>query len=104
MHECHSRRIRYAAPVAAAILATMTSGFALAQANRTDENNRRQKDTAKEHMDREVRAPELQRASKIIGLNVVDSAGEKIGSINNLAIDLNSGHVYYAVISSGGVA
>lgn len=54
-------------------------------------------------------APKLRRVSEITGkmasgTNVVGSDNQKLGDIDHLAIDLNSGKVAFAVISSGGVA
>ena len=44
----------------------------------------------------------LMRASTVIGMKVENSGGEKIGSINNLAIDLTGGLCRFAVLSRGG--
>jgi sporulation protein YlmC with PRC-barrel domain len=46
---------------------------------------------------------ELRRASKIVGSHVIGSDNEKLGIINNLAIDLDSGRAIFAVVSTGGV-
>lgn len=46
---------------------------------------------------------ELRRASKIVGSHVLGSDNEKLGTIDNLAIDLDSGRTIFAVISTGGV-
>lgn len=100
--------------VAAALAAFALGGSAsllTAQTPKTaDDNTRtrdREKDATKDRdrdSDRHMQGLELQRASKIIGMNVVGNDNEKLGSINNLAVELPAGHVYYAVISSGGVA
>lgn len=44
------------------------------------------------------------RASKIIGREVRDPSGAKLGEINDLIVDLRSGRLQYAVLSFGGVA
>ena len=44
------------------------------------------------------------RSADLIGLDVRNKAGEEIASINDLVIDLKSGEVRYAALSSGGVA
>ena len=41
-------------------------------------------------------------ADKVEGTNVYNSAGEKLGSIENVMIDKTSGKVAYAVMSFGG--
>jgi sporulation protein YlmC with PRC-barrel domain len=44
------------------------------------------------------------RSGDIIGLNVRNKAGEHIGKIDDLVVDLKSGEVRYAALSFGGVA
>ncbi|WP_298232917.1 PRC-barrel domain-containing protein [uncultured Azohydromonas sp.] len=44
------------------------------------------------------------RASQIIGREVRDPNGAKLGEINDLIVDLGSGRLQYAVLSFGGVA
>lgn len=44
------------------------------------------------------------RASKIIGREVRNASGEKLGEINDLIVDMGSGRLQYAVLSFGGVA
>ena len=44
------------------------------------------------------------RSADLIGLDVKNKAGEEIASINDLVVDLKSGEVRYAALSSGGVA
>ena len=41
-------------------------------------------------------------ASKVKGTKVYNKAGEALGSINDLMLDKQSGHVTYAVMSFGG--
>jgi len=79
--------------------ATLIGGMAMAQAPTAppkDKDRTSDRDLAKSQL-------ELRRASKIIGTKVIGSDNEKLGSIDNLAIDLDSGRVVFAVVSSGGV-
>jgi len=46
--------------------------------------------------------PQALSASTLKGTNVENLKGDKIGSIKDLMIDLENGHVLYAVISHGG--
>ncbi len=48
-------------------------------------------------------AQDLSRASKVIGTDVDDAKGKKIGDIKDVVLDRSSGRVAYAVISFGGV-
>ena len=41
------------------------------------------------------------RASKIEGLQVRNAAGEKVGSVNDIVLDLHSGKVAYIAMSVG---
>jgi sporulation protein YlmC with PRC-barrel domain len=43
-------------------------------------------------------------SSDITGINVLNKQGEKLGTINDLVIDLKTGEVRYAALSHGGVA
>src|SRR5256885_3361517 len=40
----------------------------------------------------------VERANKLIGKEVLGSDNQKLGKIDNLVVDLESGHVLYAVI------
>ncbi|HYD80471.1 MAG TPA: PRC-barrel domain-containing protein [Paucimonas sp.] len=46
--------------------------------------------------------PDLGRASKLIGTDVVDAQGRKIGDIQDIVLDRTRGQVAYAVVSFGG--
>src|SRR5438477_4417815 len=46
---------------------------------------------------------QVERANKLIGREVLGSDSQKLGKIDNLIVDLESGHILYAVIGSGGV-
>ncbi len=49
----------------------------------------------------EVLGP-TQRASELIGAQVQNNAGEKLGKVEDLIVDVNSGRVVNVVVSSGG--
>jgi sporulation protein YlmC with PRC-barrel domain len=44
------------------------------------------------------------RASELIGYNVVNSAGEDLGEVEDLLVNLTNGQVHYAIMSFGGFA
>ncbi len=44
----------------------------------------------------------LAKASELIGFNIENADGDNIGEINDLLVDLGSGHVTYAILSFGG--
>ncbi|PQO31588.1 PRC-barrel domain-containing protein [Blastopirellula marina] len=46
----------------------------------------------------------VQRTDNLIGMKVVNKADEKVGTINDLMIDMSNGHVRYAALSVGGLA
>jgi len=52
--------------------------------------------------DESIRTAEHRRASKIIGMDIVNREDEKVGSVHDLAVDLSSGRVTAVIISSGG--
>jgi sporulation protein YlmC with PRC-barrel domain len=45
----------------------------------------------------------LDKASGLIGVDVKDAAGEKLGEIEDVVIDFNNGNVAYLVMSTGGL-
>lgn len=47
---------------------------------------------------------QIERANKLIGRDVLGSDNQKLGKIDNIVVDLESGRVLYGVIGSGGVA
>jgi sporulation protein YlmC with PRC-barrel domain len=47
---------------------------------------------------------QVERANKLIGREVIGSDSQKLGKLDNLIVDLESGRILYAVIGSGGVA
>lgn len=42
------------------------------------------------------------RASKVIGTNVKDAAGEKIGEVEDVVLDKRSNSILFAIVSFGG--
>lgn len=46
---------------------------------------------------------ELERANKLIGKQVRSSDDQKLGKLENLIVDLESGRVLYAIVGSGGI-
>lgn len=46
---------------------------------------------------------QVERANKLIGREIIGSDNQKLGKLDNLVVDLESGHILYAVIGSGGV-
>jgi len=47
---------------------------------------------------------QVERANKLIGKTVYSSDNQKIGKIDNLVVDLESGRVLYAVVKTGMIA
>lgn len=45
----------------------------------------------------------MDRASKIIGMDVKNPQGESLGDIKDIAIDENTGRIAYAVLGAGGI-
>jgi sporulation protein YlmC with PRC-barrel domain len=43
------------------------------------------------------------RASKLIGLTVKNSEGDKLGSVNDIVVEVDSGRIAYVALSFGGV-
>ena len=46
---------------------------------------------------------QVERAEKVLGKRVDGSDGEKLGKIDDLVVDLQSGRILYAIVGSGGV-
>ena len=53
-------------------------------------------------LDAEGPGPQLMGADTLIGDNVVNTLGEDLGEIKEIMLDVSSGRVAYAVLSSGG--
>ena len=47
---------------------------------------------------------QLERANKLIGTQVQSSDNQKLGKIDNLIVDLESGRILYVAVGSGGIA
>jgi len=62
-----------------------------------DRNNRRD-------VQRPANPMAVHRAEELIGMAVVNDANEKLGSINDLMVDMSNGDVRYAALSVGGLA
>lgn len=43
----------------------------------------------------------IERGSKLIGKQVISSDNHKVGKIDNIVVDLESGHILYAVVNAG---
>src|SRR6267142_7056328 len=46
---------------------------------------------------------QIERANKLIGTQVQSSDNQKLGKIDNIIVDLESGRILYAVVGSGGI-
>lgn len=90
---------------AVAIVSAMIAGSAFAQERQPAET--RDRDTAREaERDDEAIAPLTMRASRIsgtvTGMEVENPAGEDVGRIEDLVVDMRTGKVTYAAVSTGG--
>ena len=62
-------------------------------------------ESSQQHLARAMRAERLGRAEKasdIIGMEVKNYQGEKLGKVNDLAVDLETGRIVQVILSSGG--
>lgn len=50
-----------------------------------------------------IHYPQVLQATAILGTKVVNRDGEQLGSLKELVIDVEDGHVAYAVLSFGGL-
>lgn len=66
-----------------------------------DINLNRDADRSRNH---QVDPLAVHRADELIGMSVVNSANEKLGSINDLMVDMSNGDLRYAALSVGGLA
>jgi sporulation protein YlmC with PRC-barrel domain len=80
----------------------------------TNDNDRTTRERAADqnmdgHASRDVmpgsreRLGRLEKASKIIGTEIVDSSGQKLGKVEDLAIDLRNGRIVEVIIATGGI-
>lgn len=102
------RNLKYLTPV---VVATVLGLSALAQQQVTDQPARNgavpdQADVARPHgiLNRGYLLGPSDKASEVIGLTVKDLAGEKLGKVTDLAVDLSSGRVIEVIVATGGVA
>ncbi|PQO35781.1 hypothetical protein C5Y96_09015 [Blastopirellula marina] len=54
--------------------------------------------------DRQDNSMAVHRADDLIGMAVVNNANEKLGTINDLMVDMSNGDIRYAALSVGGIA
>jgi sporulation protein YlmC with PRC-barrel domain len=52
----------------------------------------------------DVAATHVMPADELTGLNVVNKQGQKLGTINDIVVDVKTGDVRYAALAHGGVA
>ena len=81
-------------------------GLAASMTARADDNNSTNWQNSSSYRrstmnDKRLNDPE--RENKLIGKTVLGSDNQKLGSIENIVVDLESGRALYAVIGSGGV-
>jgi sporulation protein YlmC with PRC-barrel domain len=67
-----------------------------------DRNVTREEDPIKWRSDRATRVGKLNKASGILGMTVVNRENEKLGTIKEVVLDVESGKIAYAVLSVGG--
>ena len=83
------------------IVAACAAVYALADGNANDEHQTR--DTAQSHFF--LRAPRpivAAKATQILGHEIVDGDGHRIGKVRELALDLQNGHIAEVIIGTGG--
>jgi sporulation protein YlmC with PRC-barrel domain len=68
----------------------------------TDRNGRSERTDRNERMEGRHGVADYNKASGIIGMEVRNNMGDKIGTIKDLVVDLNTGQVSYAVLAVGG--
>lgn len=83
-------------PIVAAIAAAgiLVSSFPVMAAD-SDRREKRQR-----QMKRSADMSEPERLNKLLGSQVISSDRERIGTLSNLALDLESGHVLFAVVNT----
>jgi len=70
------------------------------QSQQAGEKSKDELKVSEQEMDQKV--SDVNKASKLTGMEVRNKQNEKIGKISDVVIDLKSGRVAYAVLSSGG--
>jgi len=85
-------------------LPLLAGSYALAEDPAMHTNDQRTNDVRAADAPRNERDQmETKRLSKIIGSNVYNSEGKKLGSIDDIVLQENNNRISYAVLSSGGV-
>ena len=95
-------RIDRSAAVLTAAIVLAYASVADAQDTRGTTAQRSQTASAQTGKAGAMQAPGAVRASELIGMDVRDAKGERIGDVNDLIVDLTSGRVMYAVVGIGG--
>jgi len=72
------------------------------QADSQSQSERSQSDLKVTEEELSQRVSDVNKAGKLIGMQVKNTKNENVGKIKDLAIDLESGRVSYAVLSAGG--
>jgi sporulation protein YlmC with PRC-barrel domain len=98
--------MRYVTPICASLVAlSLIAATAFAEKQR----EKPQKDEDRSIQNREVRVLDEKaepadpiRASQVIGMNVQNPAGEEVGEVNDIVLDVKKGEVRYAALSVGG--
>jgi sporulation protein YlmC with PRC-barrel domain len=93
------RKSSYLALVPALALAFATSSYAAGDADKRAATGTQPTVAATKSSSTSV---QQMRASKLIGKNVTNSKGERLGEIKDLVVDTTNGNVQYAVIGMGG--
>jgi sporulation protein YlmC with PRC-barrel domain len=92
--------------ISLAVIGLFLANGALAQST-AQERRSSDRDTAVMRRDAGAAATkeweQQHRASKIMGTDVYDMKGEKIGSVRDIVVDPRTGNINYAVVSFGGV-
>jgi sporulation protein YlmC with PRC-barrel domain len=79
-----------------------SSSTSASSSEKSSANNQNEK-AAKNMPGADSKVPlNLSRASKVIGTNVEDTSGKKIGDIKDVVVDRKTGQVAYAVVDFGG--
>ena len=91
------RKINPAVWAAIAVVSFTTTNVSL----RAAEADKQQDRTSFKASDKAL--GEVERVNKLIGKQVRSSDGQKVGKIEDIVFDLESGRVLYAVVGSGGV-
>src|SRR3954470_18955031 len=108
------RKLTFISALAASSMLLGTNGWA-AQADSSDDSQSKHKQRqsgqkSKESKEKlkvseheaDKKVSDYNKASKLRGMEVKNKQNEKIGKISDLVVDLESGRIAYAVLSTGG--